>query len=132
MWATGYNEFRAGGLAAWLLGLGSRESTAIMDSDFLYVFFRLGVVGAIVHFGIIAATLVHFLRARFSPVAVFGAQYVIFALVFGLVSETTASWHLPLIMFALLGLVLGGEDLRTTRGVGASYERPRVATSEVG
>lgn len=111
MWARRYAEFRAGGVGTWLLGLGSRESTAVMDNDFLYVFFRLGVLGVVVHFGIIIAALTRFLKARSTAVGVFGAEYVLSALVFGLVSETTASWHVPLIMFALLGMVLGSGEM---------------------
>lgn len=110
IWARAYDEFAAGGTAALLVGLGARQSMAIIDNDFLYVLFRLGIVGALVHFGLIAAALITFLRARAHPVGVFGAQYVLFALVFGILSETTASWHLPLILFATLGVVIGGRS----------------------
>lgn len=112
IWARAYEEFSAGGGLALLFGLGARQSVAIMDNDFLYVFFRLGVLGAVVHFGMIAAVLWQFLRARGNVVAVLGAQYVLFALAFGLLVETTASWQIPLIMFALLGTVLGMNERR--------------------
>lgn len=107
IWSRGYEEFAAGGTTALIFGLGARPSMAILDNDFLYVLFRLGIVGALVHFGLIAAALFVFLRARAHPVGVFGAQYVLFALIFGILSETTASWHLPLILFAVLGMVVG-------------------------
>lgn len=112
IWARAYQEFSDGGAIALVFGLGARQSMAIMDNDFLYVLFRLGVVGAVVHFGLVLTVLVAFLRARRDPVAVLGAVYVLFALAFGMLVETTASWHIPLIMFVLLGTVLGMQERR--------------------
>src|SRR5690606_41037576 len=62
IWSRGYEEFAAGGTTALIFGLGARPSMAILDNDFLYVLFRLGIVGALVHFGLIAAALFVFLR----------------------------------------------------------------------
>ncbi len=107
MWESRLAEFSAGGAIAWVVGLGSRPSTAVLDSDFLYVFVRLGVLGVLVHYTMIVAAATGFLRSRRAPVAIIGLEYLLFGLVFGLVAETLASWHLPLVLFALLGLVIG-------------------------
>lgn len=112
IWTRGYEEFTEGGPLALIIGLGARQSTAILDNDYLYVLFRVGVLGAIVHFGMILAVLREFLRARGDSVGALGAQYVLFSLAFGMLSETTASWQVPLIMFALLGIVLGTKERR--------------------
>lgn len=134
MWSRGYEQFSAGGLVNLLVGLGSRESTAVMDNDFLYVFFRLGVVGAVLHFSMVAAALLRFLRGRSTTVAVLGGQYVIFCLAFGLVSESTASWYTPLLMFALLGSVIGFDEAvpAVSRLPATSWRRRREGLPEVG
>lgn len=131
IWATGYEEFQGGGLSALLIGLGARPSMAIMDNDSLYVLFRLGLLGSLVHFGIIAAVFGEFLRHRSTAVSAFGAQSVIFALVFGFVSESTASWQIPLLIFATLGLVIGMEEHRRAelRWAPASAHRARMQKS---
>lgn len=48
-WERAYAAFQAAGDMAWLIGLGSRESTRVLDNDFLYVFFRLGAFGFVIH-----------------------------------------------------------------------------------
>lgn len=106
-WEARLDEFRAGGLTAWLVGLGSRESTSVLDNDFLYIFVRLGLAGMVVHVITVVAAFVTFFRARRRAVAVIGAEYLIFALIYGLVAESLGSWHLPLILFFLIGLTLG-------------------------
>jgi hypothetical protein len=78
-----------------------------VDNDFLYVFFRFGGVGVLLHNAIVGGALLALAAVRRFPVAIIAIQYIIFALVFGLVSETLASWHLPLLLFMLLGLALG-------------------------
>lgn len=123
IWARAYEEFSDGGIMALVFGLGARQSMAIMDNDFLYVLFRLGIVGAVVHFAMILTVLGAFLRERSEPVGVLGAVYVLFALAFGMLVETTASWHVPLIMFALLGTLIG---MKEHRNVVASADEERL------
>jgi hypothetical protein len=107
MWGGRFAEFQKGGTLAWFFGVGSRESNAVVDNDFLYVFFRYGGVGVLLHNAIVGGALLALAAVRRFPVAIIAIQYIIFALVFGLVSETLASWHLPLLLFMLLGLALG-------------------------
>lgn len=107
MWESGIDEFVRAGWSAWLIGVGSRPSTAVLDSDYLYVFIRLGALGMLAHLAVIGAAAVRFYRSRRHLIAIIGGEYLLFALVFGIVAESLASWHLPLVLFALVGLTMG-------------------------
>lgn len=123
MWESGIDEFVRAGWSAWLIGVGSRPSTAVLDSDYLYVFIRLGALGMLTHLAVIGAAAVRFLRSRHRPVAVIGGEYLLFGLIFGIVAESLASWHLPLVLFALVGLTMGLEAA-ASRAVPAARQRP--------
>lgn len=119
MWASRFAEFQSGGTLAWLIGIGSRDTNAVVDNDFLYVFFRYGGLGVLLHHAIVLLALAVLIWLRRFPVAIITIQYILFALILGLVSETLSSWHLPLVLFALLGLTLGlGARGELENGVG--------------
>jgi hypothetical protein len=107
LWDAAYYEFRSGGLGTWILGLGSRESTRVLDNDFLYVFFRLGVSGFLLHSGILLYMTYLLRKARGHAVALLGMQYLLFSLALGLMYETLGGWNFPLTLFYLVGLAAG-------------------------
>jgi hypothetical protein len=107
MWGQAYAEFASAGDMAWLFGLGSRESTRALDNDFLYVFFRSGTFGLVAHVSLITYIATIFLRTRHSSIGMAGLQYLIFALLMGIVADTLGGWLAPLFLFYLVGIAVG-------------------------
>ena len=131
MWDEVFRQFSVVGWQTWLLGLGSRSSTAVLDNDYLYVLFRLGVVGFIVHLLLYAQTLRELWRARHHPAAMIGIEYLVVSLVVGLVSETLGGWNYPLFLFLFLGLAIGATATDSGRSVSVQGGSSRYVASEV-
>jgi hypothetical protein len=109
MWESAYTAFSGGGPMSWLFGLGSRSSTRVLDNDYFYVLFRLGIIGFLLHGGMFLYIGRLLTRARNFPAAV-GLQYLVFSLALGLLFETLGGWNFPLLLFFLVGLAVGLRD----------------------
>lgn len=106
-WQEVFAVFSQGGWGVWLIGLGARPLTTVLDNDFFYVLFRFGIIGFLVHLGLLGYAWYTFLRARASGIAVIGLQYLWFALIFGLVADTLGGWNIPLLLYLFLGMTIG-------------------------
>lgn len=114
-WENVYQEFSSSGLLREFFGLGSREIVKAVDNDFLYVLYRVGWVGLFIHLFISLYSFLIFQKSKFKNIAAIGRHYLLFALVFGLVAETLASWYQPLLLFFILGLNIGcSEKFKTS------------------
>lgn len=110
-WESAYREFVAGGWQSWMVGLGGPESTTVIDNDFLYVFFKFGAVGLLVHLLLVGCLAILLYRRRRNVVAVIGLEYLLFALVWGFAADTLGGWTVPLLLYFLVGLALAlGHD----------------------
>jgi hypothetical protein len=107
IWARAFDHFKASGDLVWIFGLGSRAETRVLDNDVLYVFFRLGALGLLAHFAVLAYAAVIFLRERAYPIAILGFQYLLFALLIGLLVDALGGWFVPLFLFYFVGLTIG-------------------------
>lgn len=104
--------FREGGPVTWLFGLGSTESTRLLENGYLYVFFRVGIVGFVVHWAAFLAAVVVLHNARRQVVALVGIQYFISSLPVDLVREALGGWNYPLLFFFYVGLAVGVTHFR--------------------
>lgn len=105
-WANVAEVFRGDGAATWLFGLGDREITQTLDNDYLFVLFRTGAVGLLVHLTFIVYLIVFFKRRFQTNIARFGLEYLLFALAFGLVADTLGGWFLPIWLFLFVGMAM--------------------------
>lgn len=106
-WQTTFGEFSRGGWQAMLFGLGSRQSLRVLDNDYLYVLFRLGTLGLLLHLALIVYLARLFRSAPRDPATVVGRQYLVSSLVLGFVFETLGGWFFPLLLYFFLGLSMG-------------------------
>lgn len=106
-WFNVAEAYRRGGFGTWLVGLGDRPITQTLDNDYLFMLFRTGAVGLGVHLGFILYLVVFFGRRLDALVSRFGLQYLMFALVFGLVAETLGGWFLPIWLLFFAGMAIG-------------------------
>ncbi|WP_254565186.1 hypothetical protein [Oscillatoria sp. HE19RPO] len=106
-WENVYQEFSSAGLLREFFGLGSRQIVRTVDNDFLYILYRVGWVGLSIHLFISLYSFIIFQKSKVKNIAAIGRHYLFFALVFGLVAETLASWYQPLLLFFILGLNIG-------------------------
>jgi hypothetical protein len=106
-WSTIWEVFTRAGDGAWLFGLGSRDVTQVVDNDFLFVFFRLGILGVLAHVILLVYLAVVFRRHWPAATALVGMEYLIFSVAAGLSSDTLGGWNFPLLLFFFAGLTLG-------------------------
>lgn len=121
IWERGYVEFSGGDGLTWLFGLGSRETTRVLDNDILYVLFRIGFLGLLGHVALILCSAAIFMRSRRSIVSMVGLQYLCFAVALGFVADTLGGWLTPLLLFYLLGLSVGLSRRTKHRGLPAHH-----------
>lgn len=117
IWGRAFDAFSAGGDVVWFFGLGSREVTRVLDNDMLYVFFRLGAFGLLAHLAVLGYAAAVLLRGRAHPVAMVGFQYLLFALLIGVLSDALGGWFVPLLLFYFVGLTIGLSGTFRDRGV---------------
>lgn len=120
-WQHRYQLFLDGGVPAWILGLGSRGTMRVVDNDYLYVLFRLGILGFVVQWTGLLYALRILLRSRGrTHVAAVGLQYLIAAALLGFLFETLGGWMLPVLLWFYIGLSVGcGERFhKPLRGTG--------------
>jgi len=91
----------------WLFGLSDRPFTQTLDNDYLYVLFRNGVVGLLVHLSLVFHILKFCYRRRESEIAQICIIYTLSALAMGTVAETLAGWLIPTWLFYLVGITIG-------------------------
>lgn len=130
MWQAAYHEFHTGGLRTWTLGLGSRQLTRVIDNDYLYILFRLGAIGWLIH-GSILLYMARLLIRAGNPAGLVGLQYMVFCLVLGLVFETLGGWNFPLLLFFYTGAAVGlaGRHTWAYAGPDEARVRPIAANS---
>jgi hypothetical protein len=95
--------------SVWLFGLSDRAETQTLDNDYLYVLFRTGLAGLIIHLSFILYILRLCYHWRKSRVAQMCIVYVLSALLTGLVAETLAGWLIPIWLMYLFGILVGIE-----------------------
>lgn len=106
LWEFLYQEFTSEYEFRWLFGLGSREIIRIADNDYIYVFFRIGFIGFLVHLSIVYQAFKVFAKSN-DNIGILGKEYLLFSLIFGLVSDTISGWFFPLFLFFFLGITIG-------------------------
>lgn len=127
-WEQTYSVFDAEGASAWLVGLGSRESTRVLDNDFLYVLFRFGALGFAIHLVLILYLFWLFWSTRTSTISRVGLQYLCFALLQGTVRETLGGWMHPLLLLYFAGIAAGLKRQGVSRMLarGADIQRSSI------
>lgn len=109
--------FREGGAASWIFGLSDRPLTQVLDNDYLYVLYRTGIVGLLVHVLFVGYIICTLRRDMRTDVARLGLQYVLFALAFGLVADTLGGWFTPIWLVLFVGMAMGLQnELEATHG----------------
>jgi len=111
-WADVAERFFKGNWAVWLFGLSDRSGTQVLDNNYLFVFFRTGLTGLIIHLIYTFYITLYCCRRRRSEIAQICIVYVLSALVMGMVADTLASWFVPIWLMYYLGLVIGTEGAR--------------------
>ena len=106
-WEKVAEQFFQSEWSIWLFGLGDQASTQTLDNDYLYVLFRTGAIGLVVHLSFILYILRFCYPKRSSRVSQMCIVYVFSALVMGLVAETLAGWLIPIWLMYLLGILVG-------------------------
>lgn len=107
MWSELFQMFNSQNYFTWFLGLGARDALRVVDNDYLYVFFRVGVIGLLAHFGIIFYILKVFSSDLQRKISDLGMQYLLGSLFLGLVYETISGWFFPTFLFLYLGISIG-------------------------
>lgn len=129
-WQQTYAVFEAEGASAWLVGLGSRESTRVLDNDFLYVLFRFGALGFAIHIILILYLFWLFWRTRTSVISRVGLQYLCFALLQGTVRETLGGWMHPLLLLYFAGMAADLRRQGLIRAFARGYDAQRSSSEQ--
>jgi hypothetical protein len=105
LWNYLYNKyFYNQDLIYVLFGVGSRAETRVVDNDYLYVFYRLGLTGFLIHLWLIGYSFLIFIRtSKYNLVGTLGIIYLIASFMFGMMSDHLGGWFAPLFWFLLLG-----------------------------
>jgi len=90
----------------WILGLGTTEDFRVLDNDYLYIFFKYGILGLVTHLLSIATMIYVFMKCSSLSLRTYGLQYIVCAIALGFQADTMGGWFFPLIPFYLLGLAL--------------------------
>lgn len=106
-WEMVAEIFQSGDVWVWMFGLSDRSFTQTLDNDYLYVLFRNGLVGLVLHVSFTLYILKLCYRLRQSRIAQICVVYILSALVMGFVAETLAGWLVPVLLFYLVGITIG-------------------------
>ena len=89
----------------WIFGIGSRSITRVVDNDYLYVFYRTGIFGLLIHFLTIFYALKVFIKtSKSNIIGLLGIVYILYSLMFGMMFDHLGGWNSPIFLFLLLGV----------------------------
>lgn len=103
-WGALYHEFASGPWYRWVFGISSAKSEgfSVVDNEYLFTFFRYGIIGFILYYAIFARFAYVFYRNLPSPLAVFGLTTLCVLGISGLFYETYSSLRfIPLYMIPI-------------------------------
>lgn len=91
----------------YLFGLGPRNALNVLDNDFLYSFYRYGIIASFLLYGFYFYLYRWYSQCKNRDTSIFGKVLLLAILIFSLVSETVSSWYLPIFFLVLTGLLVG-------------------------
>ncbi len=106
IWEKAYAYFllKEEGVTSWLFGMGPIQMFKTLDNGFLYMLFRNGIIGLILHLVLLIYFLVMFFRFEDRELGALGFQYVFLGALSELVGESLAGWMVPIHLFLLAGI----------------------------
>lgn len=108
MWELRHSVLKREGAHAYVIGLGAPELLRATDNDYLFVFFKFGLLGLILHFFVIWKLFRISIKDRLNnPFSRWLLSSLVSMLIFGLTSETINGWLLSIILFYITGLSAG-------------------------
>lgn len=118
LWGETWRYFESSTLESkWVMGLGALARLKTLDNDYLYVFYRYGLLGLLAQAMAIVAVLRVFLKTKNLSLRVFGVQYILVALIIGIQSDMLGGWLPSLFPFYFAGIALSQSGSR-----GVDYE----------
>lgn len=128
-WADLHRIYTEGGVDAWKLLFGvspaARSGIGMTDNEFLFNFYRMGLVGTVLFFGFFARVAVVLVQHRREPAAQMGLLVVITLLIASFFYETFSNPRLTYVLFVVYGLAAASHRVRRSNGgrVGGKYIR---------
>lgn len=106
IWERAYAYFLMNeqGVASWVFGLGPIEMFRTLDNGYLYMFFRYGIIGLLLHISILLYLLVKFFAFYDRALGGLVVQFVLVGMLLETQAEALAGWQHPILLYFYAGL----------------------------